>query len=90
MLVARALGGAASIASGTFVAGCGIGLLLACIRSGTVLTASTITYAGTKVTVAGVDMIRKVIDEDRVKVLCCALQGDMLRFCKCICFVMTR
>lgn len=63
-----AVGGAASVCTGTAVTGCGVGLLLGCIRSGTVLTACATTYTGTKCIVGGVDMVRKCVKEDRVAV----------------------
>lgn len=53
------------MASGATITGVGIGLLMACIRSGTVLTACTATYAGTKLIMTGADMVRKVLNQDR-------------------------
>ena len=67
-MAALAIGGVASIASGTGVTAAGVGLLLTCIRSGTVLTACSATYAGTKMIVTGVDMFRKAGNEDRLPV----------------------
>lgn len=54
--------------SGVPLASAGIGVLLTCIRTGTLFTACSLTYTGVKLTVAGSHHLRKVIDEDALPV----------------------
>eukprot|EP00892_Ulva_mutabilis_P008899 jgi/Ulvmu1/6381/UM003_0009.1 len=59
----QALLGGTLVASGVPMASCGIGVLLTCIRTGTLLTSCAMTYTGAKCVVAGTDQLRRVLDE---------------------------
>ena len=77
----QALAGGTLVCTGVPVASAGIGVLLTCIRTGTLLTASTLTYSGVKLAVTGADMIRKAVGDDPLPVrtppiLCLTVAAD--------------